>query len=116
MPAPGLQPLLTDLARTVIEAALEAELAEHLTSGTPGNSRNGSRPKVVRTVLGPVATLERDPLRELPGVPLVRCSASSASSAASMTVRARSVSRGCSPGAGMGSSFSPAQAQPATTG
>jgi putative transposase len=54
--------LLTGLAKTVIEAALEAELVEHLgyqkydpagrTRGS--NSRNGSRSKVVRTVLGPV--------------------------------------------------------------
>lgn len=53
---------LAELARTVIEAALEAELAEHLGyarrhssgSGRGGNCRNGSRAKVVRTALGRV--------------------------------------------------------------
>jgi putative transposase len=54
--------LLAGLAKTVIEAALEAELVEHLgyakydpagrTRGS--NSRNGTRPKTVRTVLGPI--------------------------------------------------------------
>jgi transposase-like protein len=54
--------VLAGLAKTVIEAALEAELVEHLAEGRtehhrrPGrrNSRNGCRPKTVRTVIGPV--------------------------------------------------------------
>lgn len=54
--------LLAELAKTVIEAALEAELVEHLAEDRtdhprrPGrlNSRNGSRPKTVRTVIGPL--------------------------------------------------------------
>lgn len=54
--------MLAFLARAVIEAALEAELVQHLgytkydpAGRDPGsNSRNGSRSKVVRTVLGPV--------------------------------------------------------------
>jgi putative transposase len=54
--------LLAELAKTVIEAALEAEMVDHLAEGRtdrhwrPGrpNSRNGSRPKTVRTVIGPV--------------------------------------------------------------
>jgi putative transposase len=54
--------LLADLAKTVIEAALEAELVEHLEAARGGpdqrpgrmNSRNGTRPKTVRTVIGPV--------------------------------------------------------------
>jgi putative transposase len=53
--------LLAELAKIVIEAALEAEMDEHL-AGTdadrsrPGrrNSRNGSRSKTVRTVIGPL--------------------------------------------------------------
>jgi putative transposase len=54
--------MLADLARATIEAALEAELVEHLgyakydSSGRlrGSNSRNGSRAKVVSTVLGPL--------------------------------------------------------------
>src|SRR5688572_2323000 len=54
--------LLTGLAKTVIEAALEAELIEHLGDSTyddarfsrRSNSRNGNRPKTVRTVVGPI--------------------------------------------------------------
>jgi putative transposase len=51
--------LLTQLAGRVIEAALGAELAEHL--GYPhgqippaGNIRNGGTPKTLKTDLGPV--------------------------------------------------------------
>jgi putative transposase len=53
--------LLAELAKTVIEAALEAEMVEHLESTAQvlplhgrRNSRNGSRPKTVRTVIGPL--------------------------------------------------------------
>ncbi len=54
--------LLTELTRGVIEAALEAELAEHLrldaddpTSHRSGaNCRNGTRAKTVRTVVGTI--------------------------------------------------------------
>jgi transposase-like protein len=53
---------LTDVARIVIEAALEAELVEHLRRDRyhPGgqargsNARNGCRSKTVRTAVGPV--------------------------------------------------------------
>ena len=54
--------LLTEVTRAVIEAALEAELTEHLRVGTDdltgrrsgSNCRNGTRAKTVRTVVGPV--------------------------------------------------------------
>ncbi len=54
--------LLTDVTRAVIEAALEAELTEHLRLETDdptgrragGNCRNGTRAKTVRTVVGPL--------------------------------------------------------------
>ena len=53
--------LLAELAKIVIEAALDAEMQEHLTDayaegGRQGrrNSRNGTRPKTVRTVIGPL--------------------------------------------------------------
>jgi putative transposase len=54
--------LLTGIAKTVIEAALEAELVAHLDHTRSdigwrchrGNSRNGSRRKTVRTTLGAV--------------------------------------------------------------
>ncbi len=56
--APGL---LTELATHVIEAALEAEMVEHLAHPDNRrvqhgrrNSRNGTRSKTVRTVVGPV--------------------------------------------------------------
>lgn len=53
--------LLTGLTKTVLEAGLEAELAEHLgydkhspAGRGSGNSRNGSRAKTVITDVGPV--------------------------------------------------------------
>lgn len=51
--------LLSQLAGRVVQAALEAELTEHLghePGGTPegANVRNGSTPKTVQTDLGPV--------------------------------------------------------------
>ena len=53
--------LLTGLTKTVLETALEAEMAEHLgydkhdPAGRNGeNSRNGSRAKTVLTEVGPV--------------------------------------------------------------
>ena len=53
--------LLTGLTKTVLETALEAELAEHLgydkhdPAGRNGeNSRNGTRSKTVLTEVGPV--------------------------------------------------------------
>jgi len=56
--------VLTDLTKTVIETALEAEMDEHLgyehsdragkTSAETGNQRNGSRAKTVTTELAPV--------------------------------------------------------------
>ena len=53
--------MLAELAKTVIEAALEAEMVEHLAAGHADrprrgrlNSRNGTRLKTVRTVIGPV--------------------------------------------------------------
>jgi transposase-like protein len=54
--------LLTGIAKTVIEAALEAELVVHLDDTRSdtvwrnhrGNSRNGSRRKTVRTTLGAI--------------------------------------------------------------
>jgi transposase-like protein len=55
--------LLADVTRLVVEAALEAELAEHLranpgtagsTRRTGGNCRNGTRRKTVATIAGPV--------------------------------------------------------------
>lgn len=56
--APGL---LVELAKHVIEAALEAELMEHLADARNQrphhgrrNSRNGTRAKTVRTVIGPI--------------------------------------------------------------
>jgi putative transposase len=65
-PAPGLQDwrdgLLEDVVRIVVEAALDAELAEHLArcgrqapAGACGpNARNGYRHKTVRTAFGAV--------------------------------------------------------------
>jgi len=53
--------LLAGLTKTVLETALEAEMAEHLgydkhdpAGRTGGNSRNGSRAKTVLTEVGPV--------------------------------------------------------------
>jgi transposase-like protein len=53
--------LLTGLAKTVLETALEAELSEHLgydkhdpAGRNRGNSCNGTRAKTVLTELGPV--------------------------------------------------------------
>jgi len=53
--------LLAELATTVITAALDAELQEHLHGGRSEagrlrqrNSRNGSRAKTVRTLIGPL--------------------------------------------------------------
>lgn len=57
----GAGGLVTQLAGRVIEAALGAELSEHLgyppgeaPPGGAGNVRNGSTPKTLRTELGPV--------------------------------------------------------------
>ena len=57
--APG--GLLTGLTKTVLETALDEELAEHLgydkhdpVGRNGGNSRNGTRPKTVLTDVGPV--------------------------------------------------------------
>jgi len=55
--------LLADVTRIVVEAALEAELAEHLgyprrapgAAGGTGNARNGTRRKTVHTAFGGVA-------------------------------------------------------------
>ena len=60
--SPSAAALLVPLAKVVIEAALEAELEEHLADQTGSdavrrdrrNARNGTRPKTVRTTLGPV--------------------------------------------------------------
>jgi putative transposase len=53
--------LLAELAKMVIEAALEAEMVEHLAQARSDgsrlgrhNSRNGTRPKTVRTLIGPL--------------------------------------------------------------
>jgi transposase-like protein len=53
--------LLAGLAKTLIEAALEAELVEHLARCHPAhlpgrrrNSRNGTRAKTVRSAIGPI--------------------------------------------------------------
>jgi transposase-like protein len=53
--------LLTGLTKTVLETALEAEIAEHLgydkhdaAGRNGGNSRNGVRAKTVLTEVGPV--------------------------------------------------------------
>jgi len=58
----GPDGLLGQVTRTVLQTALEAELAEHLgyEKGDPagrgrGNHRNGSSPKTVHTEVGPVA-------------------------------------------------------------
>jgi putative transposase len=54
--------LLAGLTKTVLEAALEGELTEHVgydahdpVGRGSGNSRNGTRPKTVITEIGPVA-------------------------------------------------------------
>jgi putative transposase len=53
--------LLTDLTKTVLETALEAEMSEHLgydkhdpVGRNQANSRNGTRSKTVLTEVGPV--------------------------------------------------------------
>ncbi len=53
--------LLTELTKTVLETALEAEMTEHLgydkhdpAGRNRGNSRNGTRAKTVLTEIGPV--------------------------------------------------------------
>ena len=57
----GPDGFLTKVTKTVLEAALQAEMTEHLgyESGDPagrgsGNSRNGTTPKTVNTDVGPV--------------------------------------------------------------
>src|SRR5215211_7247582 len=55
----GAGGLLSQLAGRVVEAALEAEMSEHLGHGPGGvpqasNVRNGHTPKTVQTDLGPV--------------------------------------------------------------
>jgi putative transposase len=57
----GPDGLLTGLARTVLEIALDAEMSEHLgydkhdpVGRDGGNSRNGTRAKTVLTEVGPV--------------------------------------------------------------
>jgi transposase-like protein len=66
--------LLTGLTKTVLETALEAEIAEHLgydkhdaAGRNGGNSRNGVRAKTVLTEVGPVEI-------EVPGTGTVRSS------------------------------------------
>ncbi len=60
----GSDGLLQGITRRVIEAALEAELAEHLDTGQASgqaNERNGRRVKKVATEVGPVTvTVPRD--------------------------------------------------------
>ena len=54
--------VLTDLTKTVIETALEAEMDDHLGYGyrdhqkvhDTSDERNGTRPKIVTTKIGPV--------------------------------------------------------------
>ena len=60
-PIDGADGLLNELTKAVLERALDSELTHHLgyESGDPagrgsGNSRNGSTPKTVSTVNGPV--------------------------------------------------------------
>ena len=61
--------LLTGLTKTVLETALDEELAEHLgydkhdpVGRNGGNSRNGTRSKTVLTDVGPVELdVPRDP-------------------------------------------------------
>jgi len=57
----GADGLLTGLTKSVLEAALEAEMSEHLgydkhefAGRNGGNSRNGARTKTVMTAVGPV--------------------------------------------------------------
>ena len=57
----GPDGLLTGITKRVLEAALEAEMADHLgydkhdpVGRNRGNSRNGVRPKTVLTEIGPV--------------------------------------------------------------
>jgi putative transposase len=57
----GPNGLLNQLTKTVLETALEAEMSEHLgyakhdpVGRTGGNSRNGTRAKMVLTEIGPV--------------------------------------------------------------
>ncbi|CCK65645.1 Transposase (fragment) [Mycobacterium canettii CIPT 140070017] len=60
-PIDGADGLLNELTKAVLERALQSELTHHLgyEAGDPagrgsGNSRNGSTPKTVATVNGPV--------------------------------------------------------------
>jgi len=60
-PIDGADGLLTELTKMVLERALQTELTHHLgyEAGDPagrgsGNSRNGTTPKTVTTVNGPV--------------------------------------------------------------
>jgi putative transposase len=51
--------LFHTIAKTVLEAAIEAEFEEHVASTSsprqvPGNARNGRRSKTVRTIVGPI--------------------------------------------------------------
>ena len=76
----GLGGLLTGLTKTVLETALEAEMAEHLgydkhdaAGRNGGNSRNGVRAKTVLTEVGPVEI-------EVPGTGTVRSSRRSCAS------------------------------------
>jgi putative transposase len=57
----GADGLLTGLTKSVLEAALNAEMSEHLgydkhdpLGRNGGNSRNGTRAKTVLTAVGPV--------------------------------------------------------------
>lgn len=57
----GPDGLLAGVTRTVLQAALDTEMTEHLgyekgdrAAARPGNHRNGSSPKTVRTEVGPV--------------------------------------------------------------
>jgi transposase-like protein len=54
----GSDGLLQGITKRIIEAALEAELAEHLEAGTEaGNGRNGRRGKQVATEVGPMRVI-----------------------------------------------------------
>ncbi|WP_458793918.1 transposase, partial [Nocardia nova] len=60
-PQAGIEGLLNELTKKVLERALDAEMTEHLgyAAGDPegrgtGNSRNGKNSKTVQTQTGPV--------------------------------------------------------------
>ena len=53
----GSDGLLRSITKQIIEAALEAELAEHLEAGAGSNERNGRRAKKIATEVGPVEVM-----------------------------------------------------------